>query len=130
MTEFDPVLSTDFELANLLDVRRDVQQAGSQCGLTDLRLYYFVVAVNEVMTNAIHHGGGHGTLRIAWAGEYFECEVVDAGPGIPPEKLDPATAPAADTLTGRGLWLTRQLCDKVEVVSDSTGTRVTLIFRP
>jgi serine/threonine-protein kinase RsbW len=130
MTELDPVLTTGFELDNLLDVRRDVERAGSLCGLSDLRLYYFVVAVNEVMTNAIHHGGGQGSLRIGWGGEYFECEVADDGPGIPPEKLDPATAPAADTLTGRGLWLTRQLCDKVEIDSDSTGTRVTLVFRP
>jgi len=130
MTELATQLTAGFELDNLLDVRRDVQQVGSQCGLSDLRLYYFVVAVNEVMTNAIHHGGGQGTLRIVWAGEHFECEVVDKGPGIPPEKLEAGFAPSADTLSGRGLWLTRQLCDKVEIASDAAGTRVTLVFRP
>ena len=130
MTELDALLTTWFQLDNLLDVRRDVERFGSQCGLSDLRLYYFVVAVNEVMTNAIHHGGGNGTLRVAWAGEHFDCEVVDRGPGIPPEKLDAGFAPAADTLSGRGLWLTRQLCDKVDIASDHAGTRVTLVFRP
>ena len=130
MTELAAQLTTRFELDNLLDVRRDVQDVGSQCGLSDLRLYYFVVAVNEFLTNAIHHGGGEGTLRIVWGGEYFECEIVDHGPGIPPEKLETGFAPTADTLSGRGLWLTRQLCDKVEIASDPAGTRVTLVFRP
>jgi len=130
MTELDTLLTTWFQLDNLLDVRRDVETLGSQCGLADLRLYYFVVAVNEIMTNAIHHGGGEGSLRIEWLGAYFECEVIDQGPGIPPEKLATGLKPAADTLTGRGLWLTRQLCDKVDIASDETGTRVTLVFRP
>lgn len=129
MTELDAVLTTWFQLDNLLDVRRDVETLGSRCGLSDLRLYYFVVAVNEIMTNAIHHGGGQGSLRIAWLGEYFECEIVDQGPGIPPQLLDTGFKPAADTLSGRGLWLTRQLCDKVDIASDPTGTRVTLVFR-
>jgi anti-sigma regulatory factor (Ser/Thr protein kinase) len=130
MNELDALLTTWFQLDNLLDVRRDVETLAGQCGLADLRLYYFVVAVNEIMTNAIHHGGGRGQLRIAWLGEYFECEVVDNGPGIPAEKLAAGAKPAADTLTGRGLWLTRQLCDKVDIVSDEAGTRVTLVFRP
>jgi serine/threonine-protein kinase RsbW len=130
MTELDAVLTTWFQLDNLLDVRRDVETLASRCGLSDLRLYYFVVAVNEMVTNAIHHGGGQGSLRIAWLGEYFECEIVDQGPGIPQEKLDAGTRPAADTLTGRGLWLTRQLCDKVDIASEPSGTRVTLVFRP
>jgi anti-sigma regulatory factor (Ser/Thr protein kinase) len=129
MTELDALLTTWFELDNLLDVRRDVETLGSRCGLSDLRLYYFVVAVNEIMTNAIHHGGGQGSLRIAWLGEYFECEIVDKGPGIPPEILESGFKPAADTLSGRGLWLTRQLCDKVDIASGPNGTRVTLVFR-
>jgi anti-sigma regulatory factor (Ser/Thr protein kinase) len=129
MTELDALLTACFQLDNLLDVRRDVETLASRCGLEDLRLYYFVVAVNEIMTNAIHHGGGEGSLRIAWLGEFFECEVVDQGPGFPPEQLAGAIKPAADTLSGRGLWLTRQLCDKVDIASDETGTRVTLVFR-
>jgi serine/threonine-protein kinase RsbW len=129
VTELDAVLTTWFQLDNLLDVRRDVETLAGRCGLSDLRLYYFVVAVNEIMTNAIHHGGGQGSLRIEWLGQYFECEIVDQGPGIPLDKLSAGTKPAADTLTGRGLWLTRQLCDKVDIASDNTGTRVTLVFR-
>jgi serine/threonine-protein kinase RsbW len=130
MTDVDAPLTIRFRLDTLLDVRRDVQRYASEAGLSDLRLYYFVVAVNEIMTNAIHHGGGQGRLRIARVGEHFHCEVVDQGPGFAPERVAASGKPAADTLSGRGLWLTRQLCDQVEIVSDETGTRVTLAFSP
>jgi anti-sigma regulatory factor (Ser/Thr protein kinase) len=119
----------DFALDTLLDVRRDIQRYASDGGLADLRLYYFVVAVNEIMTNAIHHGGGSGQLEIVRAGPCFRCEIVDDGPGIPPERINPPTAPVPGTLSGRGLWLTRQLCDQVAIASAPTGTRVTLEFR-
>jgi serine/threonine-protein kinase RsbW len=130
MTDLDAPLTILFRRDTLLDVRRDVQHYASEAGLSDLRLYYFVVAVNEIMTNAIHHGGGRGSLRIARVGQHFECEVVDQGPGFSPERVAASGKPAADTLSGRGLWLTRQLCDRVEIASDKTGTRVTLVFTP
>ena len=128
MTDLDASLTVLFQLDTLLNVRRDIQRYASEAGLSDLRLYYFVVAVNEIMTNAIHHGGGQGWLRIERVGQQLQCEVVDEGTGFAPERLAARAKPAADTLSGRGLWLTRQLCDQVEIVSDKAGTRVTLAF--
>jgi anti-sigma regulatory factor (Ser/Thr protein kinase) len=121
--------SRGFALDTLLDVRQDVQQFARDGGLADLRLYYFVVAVNEIMTNAIHHGGGRGQLQITLTGNCFRAQVVDQGPGIPADLIAPEIRPPANTLGGRGLWLTRQLCEIVDIRSAATGTTVTLEFK-
>jgi serine/threonine-protein kinase RsbW len=121
-------LDCGFELDSLLAVRRAVQQYASAAGFADLKLYYFVVAVNEIMTNAIHHGGGRGRLVMFRNGSTFQVEVVDEGPGIPPEMLGPSPRPAPDTLGGRGLWLARQLVDRLDIDTGGSGTKVTLVF--
>ena len=58
------------------------------------------------------------------AGEII-CEMRDGG-----VIADPASAgrqpPAADASGGHGLWLARQICDKVELHSDSDGTTIRL----
>src|SRR6266540_1683181 len=119
-------LTLDFALDSLLDVRRRVQAFASAAGLSDLRLYYFVVAVNEIMTNAIHHGGGAGRL-VLWRDDHeVHCEIVDGGPGIAAGTIDGHLPPPPDTLSGRGLWLARQICDRVNIDSTRAGTRVTL----
>jgi serine/threonine-protein kinase RsbW len=122
-------LSRGFALDTLLDARQDVHRFAAEEGLVDLRLYYFVVAVNEIMTNAIHHGGGRGELHIAPVGDCLHAQVVDHGPGMPADRIAPETKPAANIRSGRGLWLTRQLCEVVDIRSAATGTTVTLEFK-
>jgi serine/threonine-protein kinase RsbW len=122
-------LSRGFALDTLLDVRQDVHRSATDEGLADLRLYYFVVAVNEIMTNAIHHGGGRGELQIARVGDCLRAQVVDCGPGMPADRIAPETKPPANIRSGRGLWLTRQLCEVVDIRSAATGTTVTLEFK-
>jgi anti-sigma regulatory factor (Ser/Thr protein kinase) len=76
-----------------------------------------VLAVNELATNSICHGGGHGTLRL-WSSDHaLQCEVRDEG------HIPAATAelgrdrPDPDAMSGRGLWLVDQLCDAVQIAS-------------
>jgi len=93
--------------------------------LPERQLYLFVVAINEVTTNAVRHGGGKGRMYL-WRDDHsLYCRVVDEGPGIPPDRLG-HRRPAPDTLGGRGLWLARQGCDTLDVETGDHGSVVTL----
>jgi len=83
-----------------------------------------VVAVNEIATNSIHHGGGRGNLTIWQEASAVVCEIGDRG------RFDNALADRerpSDTVAGpRGLWLANQLCDLVQIGSLRDGTVVRL----
>ncbi|MQA87108.1 MAG: hypothetical protein GEV03_21395 [Streptosporangiales bacterium] len=125
-----------FDVDQLPAVRDEVSSYAGRHGVPHARAVDFVFAVNEVATNAIEHGAGHGTLRLWTEQDELLCEVTDqvtdtagwrrlhhfAGylPGHPIESR------------GRGLWLARQLCDLVEIRSDNgrTTVRMHLTMRP
>jgi anti-sigma regulatory factor (Ser/Thr protein kinase) len=81
-----------------------------------------VLAVNELATNSVRHGGGAGKLLLWRESDRLVCEIRDAG------HIDDAligrSRPAPNQHTGRGLWLVHQLCDLVEIHSSPTGTAV------
>jgi anti-sigma regulatory factor (Ser/Thr protein kinase) len=105
-------------------VRRFVARHAPSLGLPPARLQELVLAVNEVATNAIRHGGGRGDLRMWRAGQRVLSQVDDPGQlgagffGYVP--AEPASA------GGHGLWITRQLCDLVEIRGGPAGTTVRL----
>jgi serine/threonine-protein kinase RsbW len=119
-----PLLALVFGRADLGPVRRVVRAVATQAGLVGNRLQSFVLAVNEITTNAVLHGGGHGRLRLWRAGQQLVCEVSDSGPGLPAGQVAPYTAPPPEATNGRGLWLTRALSDRFSLQSSRYGTTV------
>jgi anti-sigma regulatory factor (Ser/Thr protein kinase) len=83
-----------------------------------------VLSVHELATNSVRHGGGVGMLRLWRTSEELVCEVEDAGqmPDRSIGEAQPGTQPAES----RGLWIARQLCDRVQIRSDWGGTQVRL----
>lgn len=81
-----------------------------------------VLAVNELATNSIRHGGGEGTLRCWRERDTLICEVRDSGWITDP--LAGSVRPAPDARGGRGLWLAKQLCDLVQIHSTPSGSAV------
>lgn len=82
------------------------------------------IAANEVLTNALVHGGGEARLSI-WAEDgRFICQVEDAGVGIE----DPIAGyrPPGGGIGGRGLWLARQLVDLMEILPSERGATIRL----
>jgi serine/threonine-protein kinase RsbW len=93
--------------------------------LTAERLDDFVVAVNELLTNAVRHGGGTGRLLLRHVDDRVECEVSDHGPGLSHPLLDGTPArPPADQPGGWGLWLAEELTDDFAITSGAGGTTV------
>jgi anti-sigma regulatory factor (Ser/Thr protein kinase) len=117
-----PVLS--FGPSTLRDVRALVGVHAARAGLARERTFDLLLAVNEVATNSLLHGGGRGTLRIWREGAALVCEVRDEGRIEDP--LVGRRRPASDSEGGRGLWLANQLCELVQVRTFLTGGVVRL----
>jgi anti-sigma regulatory factor (Ser/Thr protein kinase) len=120
------LLSELFDHQLVTTVRHAVVRLAARAGLAGQRLDDFVLAVNEMMTNAVRHAGGSGVLILWCQDDRLQCEVVDEGPGIPPERVDGDPLPAAFALNGRGLWLAHRLCDSVTIKTGPRGTTVHL----
>jgi anti-sigma regulatory factor (Ser/Thr protein kinase) len=118
----EPVLECRFDENDLTRVRHALSAAASAAGLSGSALEDFVLAVNEVTTNAVVHGGGTGLLRLWHCDAGVRCEVTDAGAGLDEEVLA-GPRPPANAVRGRGLWLATQLC-QVTVYPRPQGTTV------
>jgi anti-sigma regulatory factor (Ser/Thr protein kinase) len=81
-----------------------------------------VLAVNELTTNSIRYGGGHGELSIWREADTLLCEVRDDGHITDP--LVGRSRPTPEENNGRGLWLANQLCDLVQIRSSAQGSTV------
>ncbi len=106
----------------LPSVRRFVSEHAARNGLDALQTADVVLAVHEVATNSIRHGGGKGWLRVWWDGDALVCEVHDRGHFDDP--LVGRVSPDGDTDGGRGLWIANQLCDLVQLRTSPSGNVV------
>jgi anti-sigma regulatory factor (Ser/Thr protein kinase) len=121
------LLSELFDHQLITAARHTVARLAARAGLAGQQLDGFVLAVNEMMTNVVRHAGGSGTLILWRQDEKLQCEVVDEGPGIPPEHIDGHSLPSPFALNGRGLWLAYRLCDSVTIRTGPRGTTVHLM---
>jgi anti-sigma regulatory factor (Ser/Thr protein kinase) len=127
------LLMRDFDRGTVVQLRHEVRHCAERNGLADLALYRFVVAVNEIATNAVHHGGGRGRLEMWRAGDQLWCRISDRGPGMPAGYQAAyhrdAQRPSRRAVNGRGLWLARHGAADFVVDSGPHGTSVTLSSR-
>jgi anti-sigma regulatory factor (Ser/Thr protein kinase) len=115
------------ERGGLGALRDFVRGVAARLGLAPERIEDLTLAVNEVATNSLLHGGGQGRLRCWSDGGELVCEVSDRG-----QILDPLAGrrpPSTSQPNGRGLWLTNGVSDLVELRSSSTGTVVRIHIR-
>jgi anti-sigma regulatory factor (Ser/Thr protein kinase) len=92
----------------------------------------FLLAVDEMTSNAMRHGGPPVHLRLWVADDRIVCTISDRGPGWDDPFAGYGPAHGQDlSRGGMGLWLARQLCDHVDISSngDGGGARVRLTLR-
>lgn len=111
---------------DLHGLRTAAEERGYSAGLPEERVDDLVLAVNELATNVVSHGGGTGLMRIWTEDRWLVCEVLDRGHVDDP--LAGTRVPPLEDTGGRGLWIVNQLCDLVELRSNPTGTAVRLRF--
>jgi anti-sigma regulatory factor (Ser/Thr protein kinase) len=114
----------EFTHQDLALVREFVGEYASRAGIGGTRLSDLVLAVHELATNTIRHGGGHGVLRAWRENGTLLCEVADRGHIADP--LAGRELPADVRGGGRGLWMVNHLCDLVQLRSSRAGNVVRL----
>ena len=113
-----------FDERGVRDLRGLIAGLVEHVGLGSERTADLVLAVNEIVTNSVRHGGGAGTIRAWIDGEAVVCEVNDDG--LLRDPLVGRRRPLPDAIGGRGLWLANQLCDLVQVRNGVEGCVVRL----
>ena len=91
--------------------------------LNATQLNSFELAVTEVMSNAVRHGGADGeSIRLAITPKdgYMCVQVTDSGPGLVPKP----GALEADDDGGFGLFIVEQLTRRWGVTREDQRTRV------
>ena len=116
---------SSFGLSDLTDLRAAVDAHARALGVPYERTPDLILAVHELATNSIRHGGGHGTLRIWRDHNDVVCEVHDRG--LINDPLIGRHRPGPHDTGGAGLWLANQLCDLVQIRSTpESGTTIRL----
>ena len=105
----------------LRDARRMVRARAEEAGL-GARSDDFVLAVNEVLSNSLHHAREDGTLRVWEDADGLVCEVRDGGRIAQP--LIGREEPSSGQVGGQGIWLVNLVCDLVQVRSSAYGSTV------
>ena len=103
--------------SGLADARRMVAGAARAARLAPEVVDDVTVAVNELAREAIAHGGGTASVRVARAGVQWLAEVTDRAPsGSVFQDDDP------------GLWIARLICHQVDISAGADGVTVRLSF--
>jgi anti-sigma regulatory factor (Ser/Thr protein kinase) len=114
-------------LGGLHDARRVVRRRALEAGLGE-RADDFALAVNEVLSNSLHHAHESGVLRIWDEPDGLVCEVRDGGQIDKP--LIGREEPAVGQVGGHGVWLVNLVCDLVQVRSSEAGSTIRMKMSP
>lgn len=127
--EAPPPDAAQLGFAGTADVRRArdfVRGWARESGVDVERAEDLLLAVSEVATNSVRHGGGRGTLRVWREHEAVVCECTDQG--RIEEPMVGRRRPARGQVGEWGLWVANQICDLVQIRSSPAGSTVRLRF--
>ncbi|MEV0565912.1 sensor histidine kinase [Dactylosporangium sp. NPDC050588] len=112
---------------DLAPVRQFVADHAPRLGVANDRIDDYVLAINEIATNVLRHGGGTGEARMWATDRRVICEITDSGTATGNFLGFLRAGPHSER--GHGLWIARQICDLLEMRTGATGTTVRLHMR-
>jgi Histidine kinase-like ATPase domain len=137
-----PILDQQFDSGSLYALRATVHAHAMRAGLSEHRAGEVVLAVHELAANVITHGTGRGCLRMWDLAGTLRCEILDScaagaagsagaagAPGSAGAGGDPGEAPGGWPIAyGHGLWLARQIADRLDLRAGPGGTQAIAVF--
>lgn len=120
------LLSEEITAARVTALRHTVAAAARSAGLLGDGLEDFVLAVHELITNVVRHGGGSGEVRLWQQHDLLTCQVSDNGPGLDEMAV---ALPSAGKVGHRGLWLAQQLTGGLMIDNSGQGTTASVTVR-
>ncbi|MEV4799060.1 ATP-binding protein [Nonomuraea sp. NPDC049421] len=109
-----------FRLPDLPRVRQYAEEEARAVGMPEEAIGDFVIAVNEVATNAVTHGHDHAFLRTWTSNGDLVVEVHDNGSWKP--------GPMPGSVGGMGLWVARLLSSDLTLRVGGEGSTVIMRF--
>jgi anti-sigma regulatory factor (Ser/Thr protein kinase) len=126
LEETEPLLRVD-DVSDFVGLRHTVGQVLSTLGGSRDLAEDLQLAIDEMSSNAVRHGGLPVRLRLWGSADRVVCTISDRGPGMDDPFAGYGPAHGTDlSRGGMGLWLARQLCDHVDVVDNGAGLTVRL----
>jgi anti-sigma regulatory factor (Ser/Thr protein kinase) len=118
------------DVADFIGLRHAVAAELSGVAASRDTIEDFLLAVDEMTSNALRHGGLPVSLRLWVAADRIVCSIADRGPGLDDPFAGYGPAHGDDlSRGGMGLWLARQLCDHVDISTVHGGAQVRLTIR-
>jgi anti-sigma regulatory factor (Ser/Thr protein kinase) len=112
--------------AEIAQIRHDIKAIAATTGFSD-RAGDVALALDELIANSQEHGEPPIEVE-AWNDGRLVIEVSDKGTGFDRAEIWGTHPPRHTGHRGRGLWIVRQLADRVEIFTDDGSTRVRVEF--
>ena len=127
LEETPPRLAVD-AVSDFFGLRHAVRAKLVALGSSQHLIEDFLLALNEVVSNAVRHGRPPVGVRLWTSPERVVCSVSDCGAGFddPFVGYGPVHGDDLAARGGMGLWLARQLCDHVDIAHHAEGVTVRL----
>lgn len=117
-----------FGMPNLPEIRDIAAACARHHGADEEFVSDFLIAVNEVATNAVTHGAARARMRLWKQGGHLYVSVYDEGVWQP-EQPPGRTPPPPYATRGMGLWVARLLSTHISFDTGADGTTVTMGFK-
>ncbi len=120
----DVIIPAIEDVYDLAEARRAIRTALASAPVGKLTAGDFTAAAGELLANAVQHGRPPAQLRLWIRPDRLVCAVYDHGSGFGDPLAGYVPPSDAGERGGAGLWLARQVCDRLDMRSDGDGFSV------
>jgi anti-sigma regulatory factor (Ser/Thr protein kinase) len=106
--------------------RKFAKEHALQAGFDPRRLDDLLLAITELVTNSVEHGGGRSSVHLWAADDAYVCQVADSG--YISDQLAGRVPVGPERTGGRGLLVVNHLADLVRVHSEPSSTTIQMRF--